>query len=243
MYLLHSGRVAPSLRLGILGADVLNEYDDMLANAAVQEYTPGPCPNCSLNAVTLFAGSGGTGRSWEVGPGQQHTNNDSVFSFFVPRGWYVNLVEDANYSQRHRKRQLPIYSPTRHQMVDRPHHVFWLWVEDRRTASERERDRVVGTLLRETALAQEEAAVAEQLRQAAARTAANLQEAENDQAARDVAVAEIERRQYEQELRREANMIEAQQTARMQAAGPNRMPWIIAGVGALIVGAMIMRRR
>lgn len=150
------------------------------------------CGDCSLNAVTGFSGSSGSGTRKQYNTGQQWTNNDSDGSWFIPRGFRVELVEDSNYNQRHRRRVTTVYDPNIHQIVNRPHHVFWLGISDQRTSEQKSRDAQVGNLQREAALASEEAEVAERLARSATVTAQELEEAKKAAAAREEVRSDIQ---------------------------------------------------
>jgi len=150
------------------------------------------CGDCSLNAVTGFSGANGSGTRKQYGTGQQWTNDDSDQSWFIPRGFRVELIEDNNFNQRHRRRITTAYDPNVHQIVNRPHHVFWLLITDQRTAEQKSRDAQVGNLQREAALAAEEAAVAAQLNQMATVTARELEEAQKAAAAREEVRSDIQ---------------------------------------------------
>lgn len=214
-----------------------------------------PCADCSLNAVTGFSGSNGSGVRKQYGFGQQWTNDDGDQSWFVPRGFYVELIEDNNFQQRSRRRITQAYSTNRHQIVNRPHHVFWLWIEDRRTPEEKARDAQVSTLQRELALAREEASYAAQVAERAAATAASLRTAESEVAAREAARSEIAQRQVEQQAaqeyqseiaREQARQAAVAQIQQMQPRAPGIFgrptTWIALGGAALLLVVVAARR-
>lgn len=215
------------------------------------------CGDCSLNAVTGFSGSNGSGTRKQYNTGQQWTNNDSDQSWFVPRGFRVELIEDANFNQRHRRRITTVYDPNVHQVVNRPHHVFWLNIADQRTSEQKSRDAQVGNLQREAALAAEEAAVAEQLARSATVTAQELEEAKKAAAAREEVRSDIQSARAASdaaaaaeaamlaEQARQAAIQRVQAEAAMYSSGGGQnslvMPLAI-GAGALLLIIALARR-
>lgn len=222
-----------------------------------------PCADCSLNNVTGFSGPDGTSTRRQYGNGQQHTNNDSDQSWFVPRGFEVELVEDANWNQRYSRgrRVTKVYSTNAHQVVNRPHHVFWLTITDRRSDDERARDAQVGTLMRELSVAEQEAGIARSAADAAARTAAALAESKESSAAREQVRGELQAQQaaaqasaaaqsaYAAEQAQQQARLQAEQQAREFAAASGAggvgdwLPWVAGGGVLLVVVAFAMRGR
>lgn len=226
-----------------------------------QKIGSSPCADCSLNNVTGFSGPDGTGSRRQYGTGQQHTNQDSDQSWFIPRGFEVELVEDANWNQRYsrRRRVTKVYSTNTHQVVNRPHHVFWLTITDRRSADERARDAQVGTLMRELAVAQQEADIARAAAAAASQTAVSLREAQSSAAEREQVREQLYAQQaaaqasaaaqaaYAAEQAQQQARLHAEQQARAMSGGGGMdigawLPWVAGGGALLIVVAVAMRR-
>ena len=235
----------------------LNRYGGKLGALGADN----PCdPVCRQDAVTVFSGRDFTGSRFEMrgsGAGVTASNasrKEGMWlkgSLYVPAGFVVLLIEDANFFKRDRRNQQTITGPWQGNTPSWP--VVIIAVQDARTAEQKNRAGQIDAIAREAEASQLERQSAEIAAREAQRTADLLEQFKAEQARREsqrATVMEAQAREAAEQVaqqtmaRREAELKAEMQAAqqrdqaiaayRAQAGAKKKNPYLIPAAGGAI---------